>query len=117
MNVLQMSNVGLQGASESRANSGMVHAGADRTGQAVQASTNPPRVDAQEAAKAAEELNKRLTDTSTKVVLDPNAPLNHMWLNLVDSNTGEVIEKLPPEGIRQFIETQSTKGLTIDTKL
>jgi uncharacterized FlaG/YvyC family protein len=72
--------------------------------------------DLKQLVKAADDLNKKLEGSSMKVVLDPNTPANKLWFNVVDNVSGKVIEKLPPEGLRRFIETNDASGLKLDMK-
>lgn len=72
--------------------------------------------DVAKTKKAVDDLNARLEGSSMKVVLDPNTPANQLWLNVVDNVSGKVIEKIPPEGLRRFLETNNTNGLKIDLK-
>lgn len=74
------------------------------------------QMDQAQIDKALQQLNRALEASGTKVVNDPKAPPNTLWLNVVDSFTGAVIERLPPEGLRQYAETASAKGLTLDLK-
>jgi uncharacterized FlaG/YvyC family protein len=66
--------------------------------------------------KALEELNKKLESSGTRVELAPDRPPNHLWLNIVDQATGQVIQEFPPEGLRHFMETGSVKGITFDKR-
>ena len=101
-----------------------VHQGADSTStSAVSPATsstgaNEPvnaAVDPAKLTQAIAELNQKLAGSNTRVVLDPHEPANQIWLNLVDSN-GQVIERIPPEGLRNFMATGNTSGITIDTQ-
>jgi uncharacterized FlaG/YvyC family protein len=71
-------------------------------------------VDRDQLAKAVEELNRRLVSGSTEVVMDFDAPANRIWLNVIDKTTGEVIQKIPPEGLRKYIDSNSIAGLALD---
>jgi uncharacterized FlaG/YvyC family protein len=71
-------------------------------------------VDRDKLAKAVEELNKRLVSGSTEVVMDFDAPANRIWLNVIDKTTGEVIQKIPPEGLRKYLDSNSIAGLALD---
>jgi uncharacterized FlaG/YvyC family protein len=73
-------------------------------------------VDRDKLAKAVEELNKRLVSGSTEVVMDFDAPANRIWLNVIDKTTGEVIQKIPPEGLRKYLESNSIAGLALDVQ-
>jgi uncharacterized FlaG/YvyC family protein len=75
-------------------------------------STQP--VDRDKLAKAVEELNRRLVSGSTEVVMDFDAPANRIWLNVIDKTTGEVIQKIPPEGLRKYLDSNSIAGLALD---
>lgn len=67
--------------------------------------------------KGIDKLNQILAPSQTKVEMAQDTPPNQIWLNVVDSTTGQVIEKLPPEGLRQFMETHNAKGLALDMRL
>lgn len=67
--------------------------------------------------KSVDKLNQMLAGSQTKVEVDAKSPANQLWLNVVDQSTGKVIQRFPPEGLRNFMETSSTKGLALDLKL
>jgi uncharacterized FlaG/YvyC family protein len=74
-------------------------------------------IDAAKLQKGIEKLNEILAPNQTKVEMAQNAPPNQVWLNVIDSTTGQVLEKLPPEGLREFMETHDAKGLAMDLRL
>jgi uncharacterized FlaG/YvyC family protein len=74
-------------------------------------------VDTSNLQKGIEKLNQILASSQTKVEMAQDTPPNQIWLNVVDSTTGQVIERLPPEGLRQFMETHNAKGLAMDMRL
>lgn len=82
-------------------------------------STNPSspqhshEVDLNQAVK---KLNQQLMQSNLKVEVDQKEPTNQIWLNVVDKTTGQVILRLPPEGLRQSVETQLSKGMSINQK-
>ncbi|WP_035487427.1 flagellar protein FlaG [Alicyclobacillus contaminans] len=64
--------------------------------------------------RAVDELNQHLAGMQTQVVFDPQSPPNELWLNVVDKQSGQVIQKFPPEGLRKFAESRQITGLTVD---
>lgn len=44
-------------------------------------------------------------------------PSNSVWINVVNSNTGQVVYKFPPESIRQMLEQHQSQGLVKDVKV
>lgn len=74
-------------------------------------------MDSSQIQRALHLLNQMLAGKGTKIEIDRNAPPSALWFNVVDSVTGVVIERLPPEGIRQFVESQNAKGMAFDLKL
>lgn len=71
-------------------------------------------LDADKRAKALEDINRRLAESSLRVEFDTTAPPNQLWLNVIDQDTGEVIQKIPPEGTRRLLEDPGAKGIVID---
>jgi len=67
--------------------------------------------------KGVDKLNQLLAGSRTRVEIDAQAPKNRLWLNVVEQSTGQVIQRFPPEGLRNFMETSNAKGLTMDLKL
>ena len=80
-------------------------------------STQTKVMDSSLTQRALHQLNQMLAGKGTKIEIDRNAPPSALWFNVVDSVTGVVIERLPPEGLRQFAESQNAKGMTFDMKL
>jgi uncharacterized FlaG/YvyC family protein len=85
------------------------------SGQSTGAGSNA--IDTAKLQQGIEKLNQILASSQTKVEMAQDTPPNQIWLNVVDSTTGQVIEKLPPEGLRQFMETHNAKGLAMDMRL
>ncbi|SFV05264.1 flagellar protein FlaG [Alicyclobacillus macrosporangiidus] len=85
-------------------------------GHGAQASgeTSGNMLDADKRAKALEDINRRLAESSLRVEFDTTAPPNQLWLNVIDQDTGEVIQKIPPEGTRRLLEDPGAKGIVID---
>ena len=55
-------------------------------------------------------LNQQLNKSSYKVEFDTNSGGHSTWLNIVDTTTGKVVFKIPPEQIRNMIETQGNNS-------
>lgn len=66
--------------------------------------------------QAVDQLNQTLMQSNLKVEVAQKEPTNQVWLNVVDKTTGQVIQRIPPEGLRQSVETQLGKGLSINQK-
>jgi flagellar protein FlaG len=59
-------------------------------------------------------MNQKLANTNLKVEFAADQPVGDIWLNVVDNETGKVIQKLPPDSVRKAAESLSLKGLQID---
>lgn len=81
------------------------------------AGTQTQSMNSSQIQRALHQLNQMLAGKGTKIEIDRNAPPSALWLNVVDSVTGIVIERFPPEGLRQFAESQNAKGMAFDLKL
>jgi uncharacterized FlaG/YvyC family protein len=62
-------------------------------------------------------INQKLVNTNLKVEFASNQPAGGIWLNVVDTATGNVVQKLPPESARKLSASHSVKGLQIDNQL
>lgn len=62
-------------------------------------------------------INQKLVNTNLKVEFASNQPAGGIWLNVVNTATGNDIQKLPPESDRKLSASQSVKGLQIDNQL
>lgn len=67
--------------------------------------------------KVVNELNQRLNGSQTTAVLDSSAPANQVWVNIVDKDSGQVIERFPPDALRKFSETGQLSGFSVDQRL
>lgn len=74
-------------------------------------------IDVANLQKGIDSINHMLSSQQTKVVLAKDTPPHQIWLDIVNATTGQVIERLPPEGLRQFMETQNAKGMAMDMRL
>jgi uncharacterized FlaG/YvyC family protein len=54
--------------------------------------------------RAVDEVNQHLGKRDTRVELQYDPAANRIWLNIVDQHTGQVIQEIPPEGIRRLLE-------------
>ena len=67
-------------------------------------------------ANALEQMNQAVQSKGLKVEIDTSAPANQLWINVIDQASGQVIEKLPPQTIRQMVEKNDYRGFMIDEK-
>lgn len=60
---------------------------------------------------------KQLSQPNIKVEFASNEPMNRVWINIIDNNTGQVVYKFPPEVIRILSSHAQTNGLVTDTRV
>jgi uncharacterized FlaG/YvyC family protein len=117
LNIVNVSSSGVSRAASSSLNAPVAES-LNTTSTSTPAAHSQPEstqpVDRDKLAKAVEELNRRLVSGSTEVVMDFDAPANRIWLNVIDKTTGEVIQKIPPEGLRKYLDSNSIAGLALD---
>lgn len=78
-------------------------------------STLEHRADSSKIQKAVDDINQKLQHEDREVVFDYDPKINRVWLNVIDKNTGQVLDEMPPKIIRQMIESLGDiKGLVID---
>ncbi|MCL6636642.1 MAG: flagellar protein FlaG [Alicyclobacillus sp.] len=58
---------------------------------------------AQQVQNALATINQHLVQTPWQVHFDTEAPADQIWLNVVDRNTGQVVQKIPPEQVRELV--------------
>jgi uncharacterized FlaG/YvyC family protein len=117
LNIVNVSSSGVSPAASSSLNAPVAESLNTTSTSTPTAHSQPEStetVDRDKLAKAVEELNRRLVSGSTEVVMDFDAPANRIWLNVIDKTTGEVIQKIPPEGLRKYLDSNSIAGLALD---
>lgn len=65
-------------------------------------------------AKSLDDINRHLAESALRVEFDTTAPPNQLWLNVIDQDTGAIVQKIPPEGTRRLLEDPGAKGIVID---
>jgi uncharacterized FlaG/YvyC family protein len=101
-------------------------AGPSDAGEANSTSSGPGDHDASPAGtadalqKLIERLNAELSP-SREVHFDAGAPVGQVWLNVIDQRTGEVIERIPPERVRELAaadgQASAYQGLAVDKRV
>lgn len=70
--------------------------------------------------KLADRLTRQLAP-SRSVRFNAEAPVGQVWLDVVDAETGAVIERIPPERVRELLEMGGPEpphqGLSVDKRV
>ncbi|MCL6593869.1 MAG: flagellar protein FlaG, partial [Alicyclobacillus sp.] len=86
--------------------------GTDPRGQ-----TNDP-LTLQQVQNALGTINQHLAAVSLQVNFDTEAPTDQIWLNVVDPTTGQVVQKIPPEQVRELVaHPQHATGWIVNQRL
>jgi len=80
--------------------------------------SNSPPVPPTSLDKHLEALNRDIRHTSLSVEFDTSHGAGKDWLNIVNTQTGEVVYKIPAENIRKLVESGlSTTSLGVTHSL
>lgn len=71
-------------------------------------------IGSQQVGLTVHHINQKLATSNLKLEFAADQPPGSIWLNVVDGDSGKVIQKLPPDSVRKLSESQSLKGLQID---
>lgn len=64
-----------------------------------------------------DQLNQRLFPQGLQAVFQYDEKAHMTWLNVINKATGQVVDRYPPEKIRQMVDAATTTGLSYDKRL
>ena len=69
------------------------------------------------SATLVEQLNKKLYPQGLQAVFQYDQKSHMTWLNVVNKATGQVVDRYPPEKIREMVDSTMASGVTFDKRL
>ncbi|MCF8568450.1 flagellar protein FlaG [Alicyclobacillus tolerans] len=69
------------------------------------------------SATLVEQLNKKLYPQGLQAVFQYDQKSHMTWLNVVNKATGQVVDRYPPEKIREMVDSTVASGVTFDKRL
>ena len=64
-----------------------------------------------------EQLNNKLYPQGLQAVFQYDNKAHMTWLNVVNKATGQVVDRFPPEKIREMVDAAANAGLSYDKRL
>lgn len=64
-----------------------------------------------------EQLNQKLYPQGLQAVFQYDNKAHMTWLNVVNKATGQVVDRFPPEKIREMVDAAANAGLSYDKRL